>query len=199
MKIYVNSLDIICIEPEEGYLLKKGDFTYKKIFLSKSDKAELYTEVIDKDYIYTEKPQEEVKPANDLASIKKELIELSKANLHDYLEANPMYSTIKNKKGKYYNITITKQSLLADTISAYKIANEIGIDYKLYWNSTGEISEEWTIQEAMLLLIEIKNHIAPIVHMQQCIEQDIKSAATLEELKNIDINCTKFNIDLYTI
>ena len=26
MKIYKNSLGIVCVEPDEGYLLKKGDF-----------------------------------------------------------------------------------------------------------------------------------------------------------------------------
>ena len=33
MKIYVNNLGITCVEPDEGYLLKKGDMICKKAYL----------------------------------------------------------------------------------------------------------------------------------------------------------------------
>lgn len=51
MKKYVNSLGITCLEPKEGYLLRKNGQTFKSVMLGKNDRAELYEEVIDPDYI----------------------------------------------------------------------------------------------------------------------------------------------------
>ena len=47
MKIYTNKLGITCIEPNEGCLLKKNGQTFKKVYLSKNDRGELYEEVKD--------------------------------------------------------------------------------------------------------------------------------------------------------
>ena len=47
MKVYTNKLGITCIEPKEGYTLKKNGQTFKKVYLSKNDRAELYEEVKD--------------------------------------------------------------------------------------------------------------------------------------------------------
>ena len=55
MKIYKNSLGIVCVEPDEGYLLKKGDIICKKAYLGKNDRAELYEQIVDENYIYEEK------------------------------------------------------------------------------------------------------------------------------------------------
>ena len=46
MKIYKNSLGIVCVEPDEGYLLKKGDIICKKAYLGKNDSAYNYEEVL---------------------------------------------------------------------------------------------------------------------------------------------------------
>ena len=45
MKVYTNKLGITCIEPNEGCLLKKNGQTFKKVYLSKNDRAELYEEI----------------------------------------------------------------------------------------------------------------------------------------------------------
>ena len=47
MKIHTNKLGITCIEPNEGCLLKKNEQTFKKVYLSKNDRAELYEEIKD--------------------------------------------------------------------------------------------------------------------------------------------------------
>ena len=47
MRVYTNKLGITCIEPNEGCLLKKNGQTFKKVYLSKNDRAELYEEVKD--------------------------------------------------------------------------------------------------------------------------------------------------------
>ena len=51
MRKYTNSLGIICIEPDEGFLLKKNGQVFKKVYLGINDRAELYEEIIDKDYV----------------------------------------------------------------------------------------------------------------------------------------------------
>ena len=48
---YVNNLGITCVEPEEGYLLRKNGQVYKKVYLGKNDKAEYYEEVVDTNYV----------------------------------------------------------------------------------------------------------------------------------------------------
>ena len=47
MRVYTNKLGITCIEPNEGCLLKKNGETFKKVYLSKNDRAELYEEIKD--------------------------------------------------------------------------------------------------------------------------------------------------------
>ena len=50
MRVYTNSLGITCIEPAEGCLLKKGNQTFKKVYLGKNDRTELYEEIKDESY-----------------------------------------------------------------------------------------------------------------------------------------------------
>ena len=51
MRKYTNSLGVICLEPDEGFLLKKNGQMFKKVYLGINDRVELYEEVVDKDYI----------------------------------------------------------------------------------------------------------------------------------------------------
>ena len=55
---YTNSLGITCLEPGEGYILKKNGQTYKKVYLGKNDKVEYYEEVVDENYIAKEKEED---------------------------------------------------------------------------------------------------------------------------------------------
>lgn len=50
MRTYTNKLGIVCVEPDEGYLLEKNGQLYKKAYLGKNDRAELYNQVKDEDY-----------------------------------------------------------------------------------------------------------------------------------------------------
>ena len=71
MKIYVNNLGITCVEPDEGYLLKKGDMICKKAYLGINDRAELYEQIVDENYVYKEKDEkEEVTETSSLDSNK---------------------------------------------------------------------------------------------------------------------------------
>ena len=59
MRVYTNSLGITCIEPDKGYLLKKNGNTYKKVYLGINDRAELYEEVVDTNYMPSEEKEGE--------------------------------------------------------------------------------------------------------------------------------------------
>lgn len=188
MKVYTNSLGVTCVEPDEGYLLKKGDVICKKAYLGKNDRAELYEQIIDESYIFEEK--EEVKTnsqIDDLSSIKKELIKLSKSKLKEYLEKNPLFSKVKYSEGRYYTVDTEHQSRIASQLLLYQANTSLGLDYQLTWNDTGNICEEWTFEELFTLSNEINNYVKPLIKKQQEIEVAIKNATTKEELNNIKI------------
>lgn len=188
MKIYKNSLGIVCVEPDEGYLLKKGDNICKKAYLGKNDKAELYEQIIDENYIFEEKEDiKEYNQINDLDSIKSELIKLSKSKLKEYLEKNPLLSKVKYSEGRYYTVDTEHQSRIASQLLLYQANTSLGLDYQLTWNDTGNICEEWTFEELFTLSNEINNYVKPLIKKQQEIEVAIKNATTKEELNNIKI------------
>ena len=173
MVVYTNKLGIVCIEPNEGYLLKKGNEIYKKVYLGKNDRAELYEEIIDEINVVID----------DLTSLKYELIKLSKTNLTKYLENNPLFSKVKYKEGRYYNVNIEHQLRITSQLFLYKNNEE----YQIMWNDTGNIYEEWTYEELLSLSNEINEYIRPLVKKQQEIELNIKNAENKETLLNIKI------------
>lgn len=186
MKIYKNKLGIVCIEPDEGYLLKKGDLICKKAYLSVNDRAELYEQIVDEDYIFTEK-EEEVQNTSDLSVIKNELIKLSKSKLAQYLNDNPLFSTVKHSEGRYYNVSEEKQLLLTSQLLLYQGNITLGISYELTWNDIGNVCEEWTFEELFALSNQINEYVKPLVKQQQEIEVAIKNATTKQELNEIKI------------
>ena len=188
MKVYINSLGITCVEPDEGYLLKKGDIICKKAYLGKNDRAELYEQIIDENYIFEEKEDiKEYNQINDLDSIKLELIKLSKSKLKEYLEKNPLFSKIKYSEGRCYTVDTEHQSRIASQLLLYQANTSLGLDYQLTWNDTGNICEEWTFEELFTLSNEINNYVKPLIKKQQEIEVAIKNATTKEELNSIKI------------
>lgn len=192
MLVYVNNLGITCIEPDEGHLIRKikSGQVFKKIYLNKKDNVNNYEQIVDVNYVF-EEPEDKVIDNNNLARAKSELIKLSKFNLSEYLENNPLFSTVKYEDGRMYNVTLDKQNLLASNIITYQFAQQQGLDYQLEWNDTGEISEPWSISELIRLSIEIKNYVSPIVQQQQRIEKAIKGCKTIEELQQIDMSFKK--------
>lgn len=192
MLVYVNNLGITCIEPDEGHLIRKikSGQVFKKIYLNKKDNVNNYEQIVDVNYVF-EEHEDKVIDDNNLAKAKSELIKLSKFNLSEYLENNPLFSTVKYEDGRKYNVTLDKQNLLASNIITYQFAQQQGLDYQLEWNDTGEISEPWNIEELVQLSIEIKNYVSPIVQQQQRIEKAIKGCKTIEELQQIDMTFKK--------
>lgn len=192
MLVYVNNLGITCIEPDEGHLIRKikSGQVFKKVYLNKKDSVDNYEQIVDVNYVFEEHEDKVINDSN-LAKAKLELIKLSKFNLSEYLENNPLFSTVKYEDGRKYNVTSDKQNLLASNIITYQFAQQQGLDYQLEWNDTGEISEPWSIEELIQLSIEIKNYVSPIVHQQQRIEKAIKGCKTIEELQQIDMTFKK--------
>ena len=192
MLVYVNNLGITCIEPDEGHLIRKikSGQIFKKIYLNKKDDVSNYEQIVDVNYVFEEHKDEVIDNSN-LTNAKSELIKLSKFNLSEYLEDNPLFSTVKYEDGRKYNVTLDKQNLLASNIITYQFAQQQGLDYQLEWNDTGEISEPWSIEELIQLSIEIKNYVSPIVQQQQRIEKAIKGCKTIEELQQIDMTFKK--------
>ena len=198
MKIYKNSLGIVCVEPDEGYLLKKGDIICKKAYLGKNDRAELYEQIVDENYIYEEKEDiVTVKDEDNLSNLKKELIKLSKSKLSDYLENNPLFSKVKYEDGRYYNVTLEKQNLLLANISTYTMSLQAGIQCPLTWNDTGNECELWTFEELLRLSLEIREYVHPLTSMQQHIELKIKSCKTKAELDDVNIEFNEETINEY--
>jgi hypothetical protein len=192
MLVYVNNLGITCIEPDEGHLIRKikSGQIFKKVYLNKKDSVDNYEQIVDVNYVFEEREDKVIDNSN-LAKAKSELIKLSKFNLSEYLENNPLFSTVKYEDGRKYNVTSDKQNLLASNIITYQFAQQQGLDYQLEWNDTGEISEPWSIEELVQLSIEIKNYVSPIVQQQQRIEKAIKGCKTIEELQQIDMSFKK--------
>lgn len=194
MLIHVNSLGITCIEPEKGHLIrkKKSGQTFKKVFLGKQDCVENYEQVVDVNYTHEEEDIDNIQLDDKLETAKKELIKLSKEKLSDHLENNPLFSTVKHEDGRYYNVTLEKQNLLLSNIVTYQLSEQSGLRFSPTWNSVGEMSEPWTLNEMLRLSLEIKDYVNPLVQLQQAIEIKIKECKSIEELKEINMD---FNLE----
>lgn len=193
MLVHVNGLGITCIEPEVGHLIKhiESGHTYKKVFLSKQDSADNYIQVVDVNYTAEVALIDDEVPNDKLPVAKKELIELSKSLLAEFLLNNPLKSSVKDDKEKYYNVTSEKQNLLYSNIATYQVAQQLGMSFPLEWNSMGEVAKPWTIEEMMKLFIEIKAYVSPIIAQQQEIEIVINNCKSIEELQKVNIEYHK--------
>lgn len=195
MLVHVNGLGITCIEPEVGHLIKhiNSGHTYKKVFLSKQDSVDNYVQVVDVNYVAeaTAIDVDDVVQNEKLPIAKKELIDLSKALLAEFLLNNPLKSAVKNGEEKFYNVTSEKQNLLYSNIATYQVAQQLGMEFPIVWNSVGEVAEPWTIEEIMKLFIEIREYVSPIIAQQQEIEKVINNCRSVEELQKVNIEYHK--------
>lgn len=171
---------------EVGYQLYsvKTNSYHTKVYLGKFDSIDNYRE-IKIELIETPSITE------TLETIKEKRIKLSKDNLSKYLEEHPLLSTVKYEEGRYYNVTIEKQSLLLSNISTYQMSTQLGISCPLTWNDTGEECELWTIEQLIQLSMEIRNYVAPLVSLQQYMEVNINKCETASELELINVEFTE--------
>lgn len=138
-------------------------------------------------------PEEEYIPTQEELEIqfqqnKSNKITLSKEMLSEYLANNPIHSTAHKNINGMYSVTNEKQTLMMSKYIAYQIEKNINNETKLTWNETGKPAEEWTEDEFVQLMLEIKSYVDPLVYYQQNIEEDIKVCNSQEELDEIVID-----------
>lgn len=122
-------------------------------------------------------------------------IALSKTMLAEYLENNPLHSSAHAGIEGIYSVTSEKQSLMMSQYMTYQIARSVDPDTKLTWNETGKSCTEWTEEEFLQLILEIKAYVYPLVSHQQQIEEQITNCTNQEELDEIVINYTNISIE----
>lgn len=125
-----------------------------------------------------------------LDEIKQNLILLSKENLQKYLDNNPLFSKAHDPNGEYYNVDEDHQNRLNANLSTYELAVKMGVTPILTWNATGKSCEVWAIEQLAKLALEMKSYVAPLISMQQHMEEDIQNASTKEDALKINV---KFN------
>lgn len=132
--------------------------------------------------------EEKVNPSVNEATLSldeyKELkIAETKSALKEYLESHPITSTAHGGVAGVYSITEEKQNLMMQNYMTYQIEKSVSPSTaKLTWNQTGEECEEFTEEEFLALIMEIKAKIYPLVSYQQSIEKKIRDAGSKEEI-----------------
>lgn len=115
---------------------------------------------------------------------KRERILESKVKLAEWLSNNPLLYT----DGNYYSCTEEKQSLLNSNLASYERSIAGGFDYQLRWNSTGCECVPWDYDSLRALSLTIAAYVAPKISIQQAIEIQIRSCATLEDVNSVEIS-----------
>ncbi len=122
-------------------------------------------------------------------------IALSKTLLAEYLENNPLHSTAHGGVEGIYSVTGEKQNLMMTNYATYQIEKTVDPNTKLKWNETGKSCIEWTEQEFLQLVLEIKAYVSPLVSYQQQLEEQIMNCTNQEELDGIIINYNPVNLE----
>lgn len=119
-----------------------------------------------------------------LLELKQDKVTQSKQQLAKFLQNNPLQFT----DGKYYSVTVEKQTLLANALQVYQMKVQAGVPATLKWNATGEECVEWTLEDLSMLALSIADYVEPLVAKQQALEVQIRSTKTLEELDEATID-----------
>lgn len=181
--------------PSNGYRLTiNGEILEENDYIIMADGKEMedYDEIkIEEEDNNQKEPDENINIEDkNLDEIKQNLILLSKENLQKYLNSNPLFSKAHNPNGEYYNVDEDHQNRLNANLSTYELAVKMGVTPILTWNATGKSCEVWSIEELAKLALEMKSYVAPLISMQQHMEEDIQNASTKEDVLKINI---KFN------
>ncbi len=124
----------------------------------------------------------------NLKTSKENKILESKKMLEQYLSENPILSYSHNSTPAFYSVTQEKQMLMMSQYTTYKIEKNLNSNAILTWNETGKECEEWTEEEFLQLILEIKQYVYPLVSYQQSIEMHIKNCTTQEEVSAVNID-----------
>lgn len=119
---------------------------------------------------------------------KKDKVLLSKSLLAAYLGDHPITSTAHGGVEGVYSVTSEKQSLMMSQYMTYQIEKAVDPNAKLRWNETGKSCQDWTEEEFLQLVLEIKKYVYPLVSYQQSLEEQIATCTTQEQLDSIIID-----------
>ena len=149
------------------------------------DEDENLTQIVGHDenyqaYLKTIKPDAEI----ELQNAKDEKIAKSKADLAVFLAENPLTWT----DGNQYSVTSEKQQQLTSKIAVAQMAQQTGQPYTLTWNTTGDVCQEWTLENLVALAFAIDAYVTPLVSYQQEKEVEIKNCETVEDVNAIEID-----------
>lgn len=131
-------------------------------------------------YLETIKPNVEIK----LQKAKDEKIAKSKTDLAVFLAENPLTWT----DGNQYSVTSEKQQQLTSKIAVAQMAQQTGQPYTLTWNTTGDVCQEWNLENLVALAFAIDSYVTPLVSYQQEKEVEIKNCETVENVNAIEID-----------
>lgn len=123
--------------------------------------------------------------ALQLENAKRNKIAESNKKLEQYLLEHPLlYSD-----GKYYSVTLEKQSILQGNLMGYQLELQMGVtNPTLEWNSTGDVCVPWTYDNLSALAVAIKNYVKPYVGAQQAYEKQTNACTTIDEVNGIVID-----------
>lgn len=123
--------------------------------------------------------------ALQLENAKRNKIVESNKKLEQYLLEHPLLYT----DGKYYSVTLEKQSILQGNLMGYQLELQMGVaNPTLEWNSTGDVCIPWSYENLSALAIAIKNYVKPFVGAQQAYEKCTNLCTTLAEVENVVID-----------
>ena len=138
-----------------------------------------------------EKWKESIAPdkQEELENLKAEKILQSKTDLATFLANNPLTWIDKNQ----YSVTSEKQQQLTSKIAVAQMAQQAGQPYTLTWNTTGDVCQEWTLENLVALAFAIDAYVTPLVSYQQGKEVEIKNCKTVEDVNAIEIDYSSVN------
>ncbi len=180
---------------EHNDFVQSEHLSYKYIYRRLDDLTYILT--MDENDVYIES---EVDVDTDISEVpeldeeeallleKKEKIISSKNELKSFLENNPLISNCHNNKIGTYSVTEEKQTLMVSQYMSYQIEKMTNPEAKLTWNETGKSCEEWTEEEFITLILQIKKYVYPLVSYQQSLEEQINNCMSKNELENIIID-----------
>lgn len=119
-----------------------------------------------------------------LDALKNARIAQSKADLAAYLESHPLQWT----DGKLYAITSEKQQWLTSKLFAATAAKQEGKPYNLTWNDTGDVCQEWELEDLWALAYAIDARVTALVAYQQTQEKAMRESTTQEALDSIVVD-----------
>ena len=196
--ILITTLSVV----ENGILIDSGqgkEYTEAVIDIAFKDDYGLYNYKVVDGALFEVTDEEKALKRNEkikaeLTNNKQLKINESKSLLETYLANHPLISDCHNGIDAIYSVTLEKQNLMTSHYATYTIEKNLGLNPVLKWNATGAEREEWTEEEFIQLILEIKVYVEPLVSLQQSYEVQIRNCTTQEELDAIEITYDVYGI-----